>query len=335
MAENAGKPQIAQPARARWWAGLRGRPAWLPGGARGVRRLSTAVVDADLLAKLDRLALALGTDLIHGLLGEHRATRRTVGIEFADYRPYSSGDDPRRVDWNAYARLGSLHVRQAQAEHETALYLLVDGSPSMTFGEPTKFLVARRLAAALSYIALSHLDSLVLAAPGARAGAAVNPAELALVRGRASAGTVFRYLNGLQTGATASFDATLANWTVGRRPGRVAVIISDLLLDGYRDGVRHLVASGFRVLVLHLLSPEELHPVETGDLELIDSETGQPLEIHLGSESLSEYGRRMDAWCAEIAAWCAEAGADYVRVDSTWDVERVLLETLRRQGAIA
>src|SRR4051794_5120412 len=82
---------------------------------------SEQVVDAVLLAKLERLALAPGSDLIRGLMGEHLARRRTAGIEFADYRPYTSGDDLSRVDWNAYARLGTLFVRQAQAEHDTVL----------------------------------------------------------------------------------------------------------------------------------------------------------------------------------------------------------------------
>src|SRR5690349_15954049 len=118
-------------------------------------------------------------------MGEHRAQRRTAGIEFADYRPYTPGDDLRRVDWNAYARLGTLQVRQAQAEHDTVLYLLVDPSPSMAFGAPAKFLAARRLAAALGYIALAHLDAVVLAAPGVggwglgvggRKGEAADPA---------------------------------------------------------------------------------------------------------------------------------------------------------------
>src|SRR5919201_1138170 len=128
---------------------------------------NSKLVDGEFLRKLDRVSLALGRDLIGGLMGEHQATRRTAGIEFADYRKYSPADDLRRVDWNAYARLGTLHVKQSQAEHDTALYLLVDASPSMDFGEPPKFLAARRLAAALGYIALAHLDSVALTAPGA------------------------------------------------------------------------------------------------------------------------------------------------------------------------
>src|SRR5947209_14429019 len=128
-------------------------------------------IDGAFLRKLEHVSLALGKDLIGGLMGEHQAARRTSGIEFADYRKYSPADDLRRVDWNAYARLGTLHVKQAQAEHDTTLYLLVDASPSMDFGEPPKFLAARRLAAALGYVALAHLDKVVLIAPGeSRAG---------------------------------------------------------------------------------------------------------------------------------------------------------------------
>src|ERR671939_1287527 len=97
------------------------------------------LVDGEFLRKLEHVSLVLGRDLIGGLMGEHQATRRTAGIEFADYRKYSPADDLRRVDWNAYARLGTLHVKQSQAEHDTALYLLVDASPSMDFGEPLKF----------------------------------------------------------------------------------------------------------------------------------------------------------------------------------------------------
>src|SRR5690348_9065669 len=141
-----------------WWRRYRtGVPSPSTGRDEG------AVMDGDLLQKLDRLSLQLGRDLISGLMGEHLAARRTSGIEFADYRPYSAGDDLRRVDWNTYARLGTLHVRQSQAEHDTVLYILVDASPSMDYGAPPKFFAARRLAASLGYIALAYLDNVILA----------------------------------------------------------------------------------------------------------------------------------------------------------------------------
>ncbi|MDQ3705097.1 MAG: DUF58 domain-containing protein [Chloroflexota bacterium] len=292
------------------------------------------VVDGDFLRKLDRLSLTLGRDLINGLMGEHLSTRRTSGIEFADYRQYSAGDDLRRVDWNAYARLGTLHVRQAQAEHDTVLFLLVDASPSMDFGTPTKFLSARRLAAGLGYIALSHLDSVVLAAPGADNRLSADP-----FRGRGQSPGLFRTLQDLNAGQATDFDGIMRGWSAermgGGAVGRLAVIISDLLLDGWRDGVRNLVMNGFNVTVLHVLSPEELAPSEDGDFQLEDSETGERLDVHLGAASLQEYDRRIAAWLAETETWCDANAARYVRLQSDWDIERTLLDLLRKRGVTA
>jgi uncharacterized protein (DUF58 family) len=287
------------------------------------------IVDADLLSKLDRLSLALGRDLISGLMGEHAAQRRTSGIEFADFRQYSAGDDLRRVDWNAYARLGTLQIRQAQAEHDTMLYLLVDSSPSMSTGDPPKFYTGRRLAAALGYVALAFLDNVVLAAPGAENSGIV---EANIVRGRSEAGQLFRSLQNLRTGTIAPFDNLLAQWSTGRGQGRVAVVISDLLLDGYRDGVRQLVGAGFAVTVLHILSPQELDPEGQGEIELIDSETGERLEVHLGQASLAEYRRRLEVWRSECEEWCRNQGANYFLIRSDWEADRILLSTLRRGG---
>jgi uncharacterized protein (DUF58 family) len=304
---------------------------------RPSRDSDAPVVDGELIGKLDRLSLGVGRELIDGLMGEHLAQRRTAGIEFADYRQYSPGDDLRRVDWNAYARLGSLHVRQAQAEHDTALYLLVDASPSMDTGAPSKFYSARRLAASLGYIALSHLDAVVLNAPGGRGfGAATGPETS--YHSKVESGSLFRQLQEMRTGTIAQFDDILVGWSTGRegaRTGRMAVLISDLLLDRYRDGVRRLVSAGFQVTVLHMLSPEELRPPDMGDLELIDSETNERMEIHLGTEAAAEYRRRLDGWLAETEDWCRGQGAGYFLVQSDWDVERVLLESLRRRGVTA
>jgi uncharacterized protein (DUF58 family) len=308
-----------------------------------------AVVDPALLRLLDRLSLTLGRELITGMFGEHPAARRTAGIEFADYRPYSPGDDLRRVDWQAYARLGTLHLRQAQAEHDTALYVLLDASPSMDYGAPSKWLMGRRLAAACGYLALSHLDALTLAAPGARpqapgggrAARAPAPAAgsapdvIGPLRSRNAAAALFRGLQDLRPGPSPGFDAALRDWDAAGASTRLAIIISDLLLDGYEPAVRRLIAAGFEVTLLHLLSPQELRPPPFGDHYLIDSETGDRLEVHLGAEAMRAYHGRLDAWLAATEAGARSVGARYVLVPSDWTVERVLLDTLRRRGVTA
>jgi hypothetical protein len=133
----------------------------------------------------------------------------------------------------------------------------------------------------------------------------------------------------------AEFDRLLANWSAGRGQGRIAVVISDLLLDGYRDGVRQLLSAGFQTTVLHVLSPEELNPIDEGDLELVDSETGERMDVHLGKEAVHEYHHRLNDWLAECEGWCRTHGANYLLVRSDWDVERVMLDMLRRRGVTA
>src|SRR4026208_1919823 len=92
--------------------------------------------------------------------GHNRADRLTPtrgrGIEFADHRPYSAGDDFRHIDWKAYKRLNRLLLRLFDEEQDLPIYLLVDTSRSMA--EEIKFDQARRIAAALCYIGLAHLD---------------------------------------------------------------------------------------------------------------------------------------------------------------------------------
>ena len=107
-------------------------------------------------------------------------------MEFADYRRYAPGDDFRRIDWRAYARLERLFLRVFEAEENMTVTMLIDCSDSMQHGEPAKAALATQLAAALSYIALKCEDSVIvgaltdrLAAIGARAVAKTPSGRLA------------------------------------------------------------------------------------------------------------------------------------------------------------
>ena len=87
----------------------------------------------------------------HGRIRGERLTRRKgISIEFADYRDYSEGDDLRHLDWNVLARLETPVMKTYQDEEDLAVYLVVDATGSMSFGEPSKLVFAKKLAAALS-----------------------------------------------------------------------------------------------------------------------------------------------------------------------------------------
>src|SRR5438876_11898411 len=113
------------------------------------------LLDGAFARRLERLTLVSRKRLIGQGQGDRRSLRKGSSLEFADYRHYVEGDDPARVDWNIYSRTDTLFVRLYEEEEVLNVHMLVDASRSMDWGEPAKLRYARRLAAALGYIALN------------------------------------------------------------------------------------------------------------------------------------------------------------------------------------
>ena len=116
------------------------------------------ILSPELLAQLERMELVSRKIFRGRMKGERRSKRKGQSVEFADFRSYVSGDDLRFIDWNTYARLDRLFLKMFLEEEDLHFYALLDASPSMDFGEPTKFHYARQLAAALGFIGLVRGD---------------------------------------------------------------------------------------------------------------------------------------------------------------------------------
>src|SRR5688572_21550598 len=101
------------------------------------------LLDPAFMARLDQLDLVSRKILAGKMKGERRSKRRGQSVEFADYRNYTIGDDLRFIDWNIYARLDKLFLKLFLEEEDLALYILVDTSASMNYGEPHKALYAK------------------------------------------------------------------------------------------------------------------------------------------------------------------------------------------------
>src|SRR4249920_812981 len=121
------------------------------------------MLSADEARQLDRLALGSSSPASAASSGLRNARARGAGLEFHDFRHYQPGDDLRSIDWNVEARLRQLVVRVFRAEGQLQLHLLVDISRSMTTGSPDKLECARKLAAALCYVAVERRDAVGVA----------------------------------------------------------------------------------------------------------------------------------------------------------------------------
>src|SRR5512133_1588478 len=151
-------------------------------------------------AALERLTIAVSRPAGGQHAGDVRSRARGRAIEFADYRAYTPGDDPRVVDWRAYTRLGRLYLKQYEEERSRTVTLLVDASASMDWGdgEVHKGLYARRIAAALAWIGAAHHErvrTFLLRDGGAE--------QLPPVSTRSGAVALYRELEGVrETGRT-------------------------------------------------------------------------------------------------------------------------------------
>ena len=314
---------------------MAGWPRWLGGrGGSNARVAAPAspagpLIDETLLRRLERLSLGSRRPVAGGLGGEHRSSARASSLDFADYRQYVPGDDFRRIDWNAYGRSGTLFVKLTEAREQLPVHILVDASRSMAWGQPAKLRYATQLAAALGYVSLARFDRLTVTALGEQ------PKELRAVRGRGRLPALLSFLDGIQPSGALDLSAALAAYRVNRRAGGLAILISDLLsADGYEAGIESLLAAGLDLVVLQVLSPQELHPAEGGDVELVDAETGEIVEVSLTARMIGTYRERLERWCADAESLCARRGITYCRVSTDTPLEDVLLNELRRTGVL-
>jgi uncharacterized protein (DUF58 family) len=288
------------------------------------------LLSPEMLAKLETLDL-LSRKVFQGRMkGERKSTRKGRSVEFADFRNYAQGDDLRFVDWNIFARLEKLFVKLFLEEEDLHFYVLVDNSPSMEFGDPTKLRVAKQLTAALSFIGLIRQHRVRIETLGQSLR---RPGPI--WRGRQNTWRMLEYVEGLAGDEKGSLWEGVKNFGL-RNTGRgIVVLISDLMdKQGYEAAFRFLAARRMDTYVVHLLSSEELKPEVLGDLKLIDCEDEEATEISVGASLLKAYDRTLQTYLAEVRDFCARRALGYLFVDNQMPVEKIVAETLHRQGLV-
>jgi uncharacterized protein (DUF58 family) len=295
------------------------------------------LLDHNLAKRLERLTLVSRKRLIAQGQGDRRSLRKGSSLEFADFRHYVEGDDPARVDWNIFSRTDTLFVRLYEEEEVLNVHLLVDASRSMDWGEPSKLRYARRLAAALGYVALNASNRLFVW-PLSASASSYGPAW---GRGRISAMLSFMDdfrpaqlttpIFGTPSGPS-DVDQALGSFT--SRAAGLVMLLSDLLSPSWEKALTRLAARSGDVVVLHTLSPQELRPALGGDVRLIDRESGAAVSVTLNNDALRLYGQRLDEWRHQIESFCARHGLGYVPIDTSTPMETLVFEVLRRRGVV-
>ena len=293
-----------------------------PGGRTPARLIPPALLAG--LGDLELIARAVVDGVVNGL---HRSNMFGFSQEFAEYRDYVPGDDPRFVDWNAYARTGRPYLKRFEGETNTRLMLLVDASASMGFGERgvTKLDYARWVAAALAWLGRRQHDAVGLLAFGDSVAAFQPPSARA-----AAADRLFHTLDGLRAESGTDWSAAFAYLSARVARRGIVAVLSDFYCapEVLGQSLRGLGARGHDVLLVHILDAAERAPRVGRGAGLRDAETGAVMEVD-GQELRSDYPGRLAAHEQALRREAAAAGADYVRMDTDQPLDRGLLDYLR------
>ena len=269
-------------------------------------------LDSHVLSQLGNLSLFARKPMLGSVSGRHRSPHRGSSIEFAEYRKYVIGDDPRRLDWRAYGRSDRFYVKEFEADTNLRLLTVLDTSGSMRYGDSnrTKLSYAKQLVATLMYLAGQQGDAVGLACAGEilerRVPARRNPAHLRALFDRLAE----IHAQG-ETGLPAALHA-VAEQTPQRA---LVVIVSDLFVppDELADCFQHLRFRKHDVVVFHLLEPTELEFNFERPVRFVDLEGGSSLLVE-PSTIRREYEEALRAYLTAIDQAVREAAVDYHRV---------------------
>lgn len=292
----------------------------------------TALLSPRLLERVSRLDL--GTRRARGgrAAGDRAAGVAGSGTVFHEHRAYVPGDDPRYIDWNAFGRLRSLHVKVFELEENLDVHVLVDRTASLGSGPASKLTAGCRAAAMVAAAALARGDTVRVQALPASEGDA-GPREFT---GRHATSPAMAALASIAPGARRPLGATLREAFPALRRRGAAVLVTDFLGEDedWRRAVEFLVHRRVELFAIHVVAADERRPSISGPLRLRDAETGEALVIDVDDAALAEYEQRFEHRLREVAGYLRARGAVHVLVETGRASEGELLRLLLRRGVL-
>ncbi|MGF9710692.1 DUF58 domain-containing protein [Paenibacillus naphthalenovorans] len=291
-------------------------------------------LDPKLLLRLEQMSLAAKRLTRGTMQGKRRSKQLGASLEFADYRMYAPGDDIRRFDWCAYARTGKPFIKQFMDEQELQVNLYIDVTRSMGFpleeAAGNKLMYARQLAACIGYMALSGYDRV-----SARLFSDRIVRELPMLRGKGSVHRLFRFLSEAEAESGGDIaDAVMKPGAIPRQPGMTWIFSDFLYESGIEEALNYLLAARQEVVVVQVLSEEEVRPALTGDLRLIDSESGTGKEVAVTARVIEAYQAAIRQYTHGLKQFCHERGMTYVLATTDVPVADAVLRSLREHGLL-
>lgn len=306
------------------------RKAASPLSRRGglARGADDDLFDDEFQRKLDYLAMVSRRVFTGAMRAERRTKKTGSGVEFADHRDYTAGDDFRYLDWHAYQRFDRLLIRLYEEEEDLSIYFILDTSSSMAFGDGEKLRQAKRLTAALAYVGLANLDRIAIVTATDEISGRMQP-----TRGKARIFRIFRFLKDVKAEGHTDLGEAMKTFVAQHKRRGLAVLLTDLYDPaGFERGINVLRYNKFEPFVIHVVDPTEAKPDLRGDVRVYDCETGEEREVTVTAKVLERYGAAFEEYLEEAKRFCTARQVSYFRADVNVPFDELILRVFRRGG---
>ena len=293
------------------------------------------IITLEFINQLEAMILNMNQPMKGFFGGIHKTNEYGSTVEFADFREYVLGDDIRRIDWNLYSRFEKHFIKLYNDEKQMHIQIFLYCSSSISAIEK-KAEAALKITASLGYLAVHNLDKL-----------SINLIEKNNVRningvmsGKEAYFQSIPILESAEFGGDADIENAILNCpTTGYNDG-LTIIISDFLTDNnWKNAVDYLLYRHREVMLIHILSIEELNPAYNGRMYLMDAEAidkldEKNLKMRITKSEFEVYQQALNDYLQDIKDFCIGRQINYLFVKSEDEIEKVLFEQLYERGAV-
>ncbi len=299
--------------------------------------MELSYINDEFFSRLESLSFNLKSYLSGYFGGKHLVKTYGQTVEFADFRDYQLGDDIRRIDWNLYSRFEKFFIRLFTDERQMRVRIFLDSSASMGKDNHKKAAYSAACAAGIGYLAVHNMDKVSF---NIMKGERCENTYGTIV-GKTEFFKSIEVLENLTFEGDTDIEKCIINSSDDSSGNGIAIIISDFMTDSnWKKAVDYLRYKKRQVLLLQILTPEELEPTYTGRVNLIDSESldiadPRNMKLRINSSLQSAYQMAIEEFRKDIYEFSKKRDVDYIEVDTTEAIESVLFRQLLKVGIMS
>ena len=299
--------------------------------------MKNSYINDGFFSRLETLALNLKADLRGFFGGKHLVRTYGQTVEFADYREYMLGDDIRRIDWNLYSRFEKFFLKLFTDERQMHVQIFLDCSASVGKEDPRKGEYAVAVAAALGFLSVHNMDKVSFNL--IKGDKAENP--YGTIVGKTSFFRAISELENVKFEGDADLEKAITSCPNTGSSDGLTVIISDFFTKtDWKKAVDYLTYKKRQVLLVQLMTPDELEPVYDGRLNLIDAEAedltdSRNMKLRITRSLQIAYQDALKDFKADLKSFCVSRGAEFISIDTDKSIEKMLFGELLKVGIMA